>query len=522
MAESVVSRTFLINKLIRDNNLRSYLEIGVSNPYSNFLKIKCARKVSVDPCQECEYFSQECIREFKRFIDHQTTSDEFFANNKETFDIIFVDGDHSYRQSLADLNNALKVVRTGGFVVMHDACPPCFENTQLDNFKKGLPYNGDVWKTVLSAIRQSKGELEIKTFPWDWGVAVIKKTSGYNVEIIPEELEYCADYNIQDMSPEYDIRAVCNDKVSYFTSLYNTPQKSAERTARTLLGQTNPNWEWVLVDDSSNAADAERLEKFFNGIEDPRIRYYRYSRQSDGFIGEAKLRAASLCRGTYLAELDHDDLLMPNLTADILENAAGFDFIYSNCASVIVADNESLSTGETYPAGFGMGYGSYRTTQAVNPLTGAAHAYQECVCCPINPKTIRHIVGVPNHVRIWSRAFYNHIQGHNPDLWVVDDYELVLRSFLAGGKFLHLNVLGYLQVSTGRNTTDDRRATIQIIVAAILAANDESIRLEFAAREMDDWAYKYHKQHFGFQTLHYWDVPNPKSAARANSVWPEA
>ncbi|MCL1785893.1 MAG: glycosyltransferase [Alphaproteobacteria bacterium] len=513
------TRTFVINKLIRDNGLKSYLEIGVSNPYVNYLDIRCPKKVSVDPCQVCEYFTKESIEEFKTFIDFQMTSDEFFAQNKDTFDIIFIDGDHSYEQSLADLNNALKIINPGGFIVLHDACPPCYENTQLDNFKKGQPYNGEVWKTVLSAIRQSKDELIVKTFPWDWGVTVIKKPSEYNVEIKPEKLDYHTDYTLPAMNPEYDARTLNNDKVSYFTSLYNTPQKSLERTARTLLNQTDPNWEWVLVDDSNNDADAARMRKYFESLNDARIKYYRYSTGSDGFIGEAKWRAASLCRGKYLAELDHDDLLMPGLTRDVIAAGDGFDFIYSNWASVMVSDANELSTTPNYPDGFAMGYGAYRRAQAVNPLTGGAYDYQECIAVPLNPKTIRHIVGVPNHIRIWNREFYNHIQGHNPDLWVVDDYELVLRSFLAGGKFLHLDTLGYLQIETGDNTTDKRRDVIQTIVAAIVAASDEAIRLEFASRKMDDWAYAYHKQHFGFGSLRYWDVPTQKNAPRADSVW---
>jgi len=513
------TRIHIINRLISDNNLRSYLEIGVSNPHENFLKIDCAHKVSVDPCQVCEHYTKKDIEGFKKFITHQTTSDEFFAKNAETFDIVFIDGDHSYEQSLKDLNNALKIVPTGGFVVLHDACPPCYENTQIENFEKGLPYNGEVWKTVLSAIRQASKELTIKTLIYDWGVAVIRKDSANVPEIKPEALSYLGHFNLPALNPEHDVSAIMRDKVSYFTSLYKTPRESLERTTRTVLRQTNPNWEWILVDDSDNDKDAERLEKYFASLGDIRIKYFRYNKQSGGFIGEAKHRATSLCRGTYVAELDHDDLLMPNLTEDILAASAGFDFIYSNWANVLVSDKEELSQGEMYDEGFGMGYGSYRTARAANPLTGREHEYNECIACPINPKTIRHIVGVPNHVRVWNRKFYNSIQGHNPELWVVDDYELVVRSFLAGGKFLHLDTLGYLQVGTGENTTDERRDIIQVIVNAVLAANDENIKKEFEAREMDDWAYKYHKMRFGLKTLHYWDVPTIKDAPCANEVW---
>lgn len=512
-----LSRTYIINKLIAENHLRRYLEIGVSNPWTNFLEIKCPSKTSVDPCIQCEFFDAATIDMFRPHITHQMTSDEFFAQNHDTFDIVFIDGDHSYEQSLRDLNNALRVIPVGGFVVLHDAMPIDYDATQITNFEKHLPYNGEVWKTVLSALDAGDDALQIGTFPYDFGVTVIKKLSDNVPEIPMMTLDYYTDYNIPAMRPVFDTADFHRPRVSYFTPLYNTPQKSIERTARTVLNQTNPNWEWVLVDDSSNAADAARLEKYFASIGDDRIKYYRSNRQSNGFIGWVKKRAANLCTGDFLAELDHDDLLMPELTDQILRHGAGYDFIYSNNASIVIRDDDSFETGETWGPGFAMGYGTYRTTMAVNPLTGYAHQYAECVACPINPKTIRHIVGVPNHVRIWRREFYDAIGGHNENLWVVDDYELVVRSFVAGGRFLHLDMLGYLQIFTGDNTTDKRRGEIQILVKSILYKYDEEIRAEFERRQMDDWAYRIHHTNFGCHNdYHYWDVETQPHAPAAN------
>jgi hypothetical protein len=208
---------------------------------------------------------------------------------------------------------------------------------------------------------------------------------------------------------------------------------------------------------------------------------------------------------------------MPYITDQIIKNGDGFDFIYCNSASVMVDDDENFSQGEWFDDGFAMGYGAYRTTRAVNPLTGHMHEYQECICVPINPKTIRHIVGVPNHIRVWNKKFYDSIDGHNKNLRVVDDYELIVRSFLAGGKFLHLDTLGYLQVYHGDNTTDKRRDEIQELVASILYKYDDAIRDEFERRGMDDWAYRWHAEHLGFvDTYHYWDIPTIPDADAAN------
>ncbi|MBN1325336.1 MAG: glycosyltransferase [Alphaproteobacteria bacterium] len=519
-----ISRTYIINKLIFDNNLCSYLEIGVSNPYANFLSISCEKKVSVDPCLECEYFPKETIEGFKPFITHQTTSDSFFKNNHESFDIVFIDGDHSFKQSLKDLNNALKIIPVGGFVILHDAMPNDYDCTQIINFNNKLPYNGEVWKTVISAISAAGKNLQIGTFPYDFGVTVIKKLSNKVPEIKALDLEYYNDFIIPALNPVYDFKEFCNIKVSYFTGLFNTPQKVIERTTRSVLNQTNQNWEWVLHDDSNNDLDAKRLEKFFNSLNDKRIKYFRFNKQCNGVVGMSKKRAANLCTGDYLAELDHDDLLMPGITDKILKHGDGFDFIYSNNASVFVNDDETFSQGEFFGPGFSMGYGAYRKTKDINPLTGNIYEYQECIACPINPKTIRHIVSIPNHIRIWNKDFYDSIGGHNPNMSVADDYELVIRSFLAGGKFLHLDFLGYLQVEDSKRTTYSRNREIQFLWNSVLAANDEKIKKEFELRNIEDWAHNYMKKKIGFKSnfgktlsiYRYYDVPSIIGTESAN------
>lgn len=47
-------------------------------------------------------------------------SDKFFKQNINKFDLIFIDGDHSYKQSKKDLENSLKYLSDGGMIIMHD------------------------------------------------------------------------------------------------------------------------------------------------------------------------------------------------------------------------------------------------------------------------------------------------------------------------------------------------------------------------------------------------------------------
>mgnify|MGYP006170410613 CR=1 FL=1 len=79
------SRTEVINKLLeRFERETFYLEIGVRNPESNFLKIRATHKFSVDPGYEVE----------ENKADFPYTSDEFFENVK-TFGLFHVQRDGS-------------------------------------------------------------------------------------------------------------------------------------------------------------------------------------------------------------------------------------------------------------------------------------------------------------------------------------------------------------------------------------------------------------------------------------------
>ncbi len=74
---------------------------------------------------------------------------------------------------------------------------------------------------------------------------------------------------------------------------------------------------------------------------------------------------------------------------------------------------------------------------------------------------------MPNHLRAWRRDEYWRIGGHNPNLHVADDYELIIRTFLHA-EMRHIPKLCYIQyLNTGSNTQDARRSEIQRLVRSI-------------------------------------------------------
>lgn len=148
----------IINDLIKKNGYKSYLEIGVYNKEWNFYKIICKHKVGVDPNPSV------CAT-------HAVTSDDYFASNKEKFDIIFIDGLHHCDQVVKDIDNSLLHLNKGGTIVVHD-CNPTTKAMQDVPRVQG-EWTGDVWKAWM--IFRRCPDLSMKVYDIDYGVGIIQE-----------------------------------------------------------------------------------------------------------------------------------------------------------------------------------------------------------------------------------------------------------------------------------------------------------------------------------------------------------
>jgi len=149
----------LIEYLIKKYNYSNYLEIGCDRDQL-FSKVKIQNKVGVDP------FSGGTVRK---------TSDKFFLENNEKFDIIFIDGLHIYSQVKKDILNSVQCLKPNGIVLVHDCMPDSVGKQAVPRYK--MQWNGDVWKAIVD-LRQ-KNNLEIYTCEIDQGIGIItnKKNS---------------------------------------------------------------------------------------------------------------------------------------------------------------------------------------------------------------------------------------------------------------------------------------------------------------------------------------------------------
>jgi len=280
--------------------------------------------------------------------------------------------------------------------------------------------------------------------------------------------------------------------VTVFTASYKTGDRLS-RPFNSLLAQTYKNWEWVIVDDSEDGETFDRLTKMAES--DSRVRPYRAHRHS-GAIGEVKRTACDLGRGEFLVELDHDDELTPDaleLVTGAFEKHPEVGFVYTDCT-------ECFEGGEpvTYGPGWGMGYGSYR-----DEVHGGVK-YKVINSPNINPKTIRHIVAMPNHIRAWRKSVYNEVGSHSEYMHVVDDYELMLRTFLAT-RMARIRKMCYVQYRNhAGNTTFERNQEIQRLVRYVSTWYDQRIHERLLELGVDD--YVWGKCDFwGLQK-----IPNPK------------
>ena len=215
--------------------------------------------------------------------------------------------------------------------------------------------------------------------------------------------------------------------VSVFTATWETGE-DVESAYRSLLRQTYADWEWVVVDDSEASSTADIVGRLANsGSAHGRVRLYQ-QQPSTGSIGANKAAAAALARGGVLVELDHDDELAPEaleLVVAAFGSHPDVDFIYSDFVDWLDA-GEADAGPALYPDGWGFGFGAYASELIDGRRVPVG------LSPPITAETIRHIVAAPNHVRAWQTPFYRRIGGHNPELPIADDYELVVRTFLEG------------------------------------------------------------------------------------------
>lgn len=155
----------LINKYIKEIGATSYLEIGV-------FRGDCFRRIVVENKQAVDPNKNSAATIFK-------TSDDYFKDTDDMYDVVFIDGMHEGYQVYRDIKNSLKHLNKGGVILLHDCNPPTKERQRP--FEPGHSmgaWNGDCWKGFVK-FRTESNYLTF-TYDTDEGVGVID--TRYNAE----------------------------------------------------------------------------------------------------------------------------------------------------------------------------------------------------------------------------------------------------------------------------------------------------------------------------------------------------
>jgi len=150
-----MKRSELINRLAKANEADSYLEIGVENGIT-FSEVKVKSKHAVDIAFKCN--PSEMGGTFS-----EMPSNDFFATlePQSKFDLIFLDGLHTFEQSLLDLLNSTKFLSQKGIMIVDNVFPSDYlaslsshklaidlKNKMNDSNRNWM---GDVYKSIAFA-----------------------------------------------------------------------------------------------------------------------------------------------------------------------------------------------------------------------------------------------------------------------------------------------------------------------------------------------------------------------------------
>jgi len=149
------NRIAVVNHLLSKVTNPAYLEIGCASN-ALFDSVPALNKVGVDPVSGGT---------------ERKTSDDFFQQNKSKFDVVFIDGLHTYEQVRKDVINSIKCLKDNGWVALHDMLPRDWIEQHIPIVTRHV-WTGDVWKVAFE-LSQTDG-IDFKILKIDYGVGVFR------------------------------------------------------------------------------------------------------------------------------------------------------------------------------------------------------------------------------------------------------------------------------------------------------------------------------------------------------------
>lgn len=160
-----------LNNLANALNAKNYLEIGVESGLT-FFQVACEKKTGVDPCF---LFDTEVFTENESISFFSGPSDQFFraVDSSTVYDLIFIDGLHTYEQTYRDILNSLRHAHPETVILVDDTVPcdafsACRDQSECVALRRELSgtddirWHGDTYK-VLPLLSVFNPELALAT-----------------------------------------------------------------------------------------------------------------------------------------------------------------------------------------------------------------------------------------------------------------------------------------------------------------------------------------------------------------------
>ena len=230
-------------------------------------------------------------------------------------------------------------------------------------------------------------------------------------------------YKFSIITPEHD-----KNNIPYLLELYES-----------ILKQTYDNWEWVLyVNGNCKVGNIPEEIRKNNKVK-------IYTGESSENIGFIKNKAFNLGRGDILVEVDHDDLI----SEDCLEE---LNKAYQDQEVGFVYSNELMYDMRSHRLPWNPEYGWTHTIQEFR-----GDRYFAMDSFPPSSHSMSIIWYAPDHIRTWRKSVYQQVNGHDPNLNICDDHDLIIRTYLVS-KFKFIpKILYYYRFLPNENNTQLKR-----------------------------------------------------------------
>ena len=221
-----------------------------------------------------------------------------------------------------------------------------------------------------------------------------------------------------------------------------------EKATQSLKSQTRQDFEWIILLNGDALTQYDRVKSTMDKELPEKVKVLSCDINTES-IGFLKKICCKSSIGDILVELDHDDYLEPTCLEELDKAfSEGADFVFTDCyeyrdGQAIMAYNRQLGwvSGDIDENG-------RESTKAFDP----------------SPLSFSYIWYSPNHVRSWSRKFYEQIGGHDENLDVCDDHDIMARSYIHGKCVRIPKPLYNYIVEEGQNTCyGEKNGKIQIV-----------------------------------------------------------